>query len=455
MSFSRKVGLIIGIVIVSLVVFFIAGMNLLFQVILPKPYEIKVSTPDEFFDAIDNGATFLRWERYGDFISLENDLDFEGYEIEPQKISWVGRIEGNGYQIKNYVINASEGDNIGMFGVGIALYDLTIDITVNYTGNGTNIGALIGEGEVVLRNVVINATVNAPAATNVGGVVGSCNSSSSTTENLTCNVNVVGMENVGGFMGYYNAEWQRPVFSGITVTGEVKAIKSNAGGIFGLVETSDKKDGATICESVNKSNVSAQGSSGGIVGKGKNLTIDNCKNEGEIVSKSGSAGGIGGYLPYCDISYCINEGKVYSEAPYVGGIAGYLETNSYEAYKGKIYSSNKNSGKIEGNIYVGGLFGYAQGYKILITRNENTGDVSGSSFVGGIIGGLDAGSGTQVTYCSNNANLVCSGSYCAGIIGGIDSLRFWDEADLSNMSTNTTQGLINGNPSTLLYNEED
>ncbi len=470
MSFSRKgnvaakIGGIIVIVIVSFFVLLI-GWSLTINVFVPSiDYKAEVSTAEEFFDACKKVKISRREYKY---VSINADIDCGGRTLFLAGASNIV-IEGNGHKLYNIKVEKTEGDNIGAIytnlgspkssatGNSVTFNNITIEYDINYMGNGECIGFFSSAyGNVYLKGVTFNGSVNAPAATNVGGLFGErLGYGVLQIDNVTSNVNVIGMQNVGGFIGHLD-ECYATQINGAVFTGNLTAIKENAGGIAGLSDNDDAYSDVPMYACVNKGKINGQSNCGGIIGQAHNISLEECVNEGEVRATKGPAGGIAGKLFCTDVGFSTNKGEVFSEASYVGGIAGIVETKNYPQYKGKNFSSNKNSGNVKGNNYVGGIFGCVNGYSMLVTKCENTGDVSGTSFVGGIIGNLKMGTGTQVTYSSNSANLICSGNYCAGIVGGLSALSYWDKLDLSKMSTNTTRGLVNGSPSTNIYNKED
>ena len=232
----------------------------------------------------------------------------------------------------------------------------------------------------------------------------------------------------------------------------VAATASNVGGIAGA--TTD--DGAVFenCESsvVIATPVKASFRIGGIVGLGgKNLTIKNCVNNGEIshaVADMGSAnaiqlGGIVGHLEATgSVIGCTNNGKLIFSGkgtPRIGGMCGYfnnLEEGLFENCTNNaeiLVASNATSGY----NYVGGITGYYGtpvnashvAYKSCVNNGNIThtdGVASTSDRFGGILchcGGtavdVNQPISVEVIDCSNSGNLVCSGATAKNHIGGI------------------------------------
>jgi len=101
---------------------------------------------------------------------------------------------------------------------------------------------------------------------------------------------------------------------------------------------------------------------------------------------------------------------------YVGGIAGMATPES------AIFSKLENSGVIEGEISVGGIFGYFNSTGSMQSDYiSNTGDVKGKIQVGGIFGYANAKTGSMLYSASVQANIE-GGYYVGGIIGRTESI---------------------------------
>ena len=199
-------------------------------------------------------------------------------------------------------------------------------------------------------------------------------------------------------------------------------------GLFGYVV------GGTIKNLGVNGSVTGNQYIGGIVGSGKNCTIENCYNIGEIKGIE-KIGGICGNIDFgSDAKFinCYNAGYVEAFDNYAGGITGfgYLSTirNCYNIgnvtsgyYAGGIAGSGQGGHTIEycyngeGGIVKGGAAGGIVGDNGLIENCYNAGTVEGTddSFsVGGI-----SGSSATITNCYNIGKITGTSENVGGIVG--------------------------------------
>ena len=123
---------------------------------------------------------------------------------------------------------------------------------------------------------------------------------------------------------------------------------------------------------------------GGIIGRAKGSTIENCGNLCAVTAPAGHTGGIVGYAAYMDdssgwITGCYNAGKI-SGGDYAGGIVGthYDDMFIYDCY---------NVGAISGNRAIGGIAG--SGSFVMLFNCYNAGIVvcpGGTATPGGLFG---------------------------------------------------------------------
>lgn len=162
----------------------------------------------------------------------------------------------------------------------------------------------------------------------------------------------------------------------------------------------------------------------------KNVTLENV-----IVKGTSHVGSIAGYAyGTCTISNCGSSGSVSGTANYVGGLIGYADiqkgmiSNSYHSgnvsgaqgvgglvgYQnyGTIVDSYNLSNVTANNYYTGGLVGQAT--NSVYARNFNMGTISGTYMVGGIVG---YGTSSSITNSYNQGEVKSTGNYCGGIVG--------------------------------------
>lgn len=108
--------------------------------------------------------------------------------------------------------------------------------------------------------------------------------------------------------------------SGLNVTGNF-----NYSGLFGYTEGAAIRD-LTVAGKVTSTSTDSSTAVGGIIGRAKGSTIENCGNLCAVTAPAGHTGGIVGYAAYMDdssgwITGCYNAGKI-SGGDYAGGIVG-------------------------------------------------------------------------------------------------------------------------------------
>lgn len=166
--------------------------------------------------------------------------------------------------------------------------------------------------------------------------------------------------------------------SGLNVTGEFAY-----SGLFGYTEGAAIRD-LTVAGKVTSTSTDSSTAVGGIIGRAKGSTIENCGNLCAVTAPAGHTGGIVGYAAYMDdssgwITGCYNAGKI-SGGDYAGGIVGthYDDMFIYDCY---------NVGAISGNLAIGGIAG--SGSFVMLFNCYNAGIVvcpGGTATPGGLFG---------------------------------------------------------------------
>ena len=367
--------------------------------------------------------------------------------------AYVGGYVGRGYSVEKCINNAdiiytSRGSYVG--GIAGYLDHSVADCTNNgkisaYDYVGGISGYIFSGSSVSLLTITNTGDVSGYAY--VGGIAGVWEYSSTfVLTNCENSGNISGTHHIGGICGslHYKTSALLTV-SGMTNTGDVTAVESYAGGLFGYVVGNDQ---SVIEECSSSANISATHTIGGLIGWADNLTLRNSTNEGSTVTATGFLvdgtsnyaylGGYGGRLAHvigcennADINYqslgdrvggiaglvvgdiidCTNNGNISSLASCVGGIVGEIIPLG-EKYTTFNYNNLKNVGNIDGIDSVGGICGrffsnnnntfgelYAES-KIGIANNKchyyilkvyfygvkNYGNIDGVNNVGGVIG---------------------------------------------------------------------
>lgn len=225
-----------------------------------------------------------------------------------------------------------------------------------------------------------------------------------------------------------------------------------------IVNSSSEITGAAVGQAINsmfdtvQNNVpvtSNNNYTGGILGWGDNVTLQNCENLSNITGQE-KTGGIIGEIGNSLIKSASNNGVV-SGTDNVGGIVGLiLSSTSSDESKGIVGTTNGMS--VSGTANVGGIAGKMNGSVLFGAVNEVKGIVtSAGNNVGGIAGSAENSKINAITMVNNIGNIK-GNSYVGGIIGlasnttinGIDS-----NYNVSNSGTvnaeNTDAGGIVGN----------
>lgn len=222
-------------------------------------------------------------------------------------------------------------------GTGLSITDCTVKGTVtvknNYSGG---IAACLTQGSISGCDVQADIT-----STNgyVGGIAGQLTTNSCTIENCSFNGKLSGASNVGGIAGSCGTSSSKVyIIKGCTAAGTI----TSSGGYVG-----------------------------GIAGSGV-ASIYNCENTAEVqyTGTSSSGGYVGGIVGYYsasrgtpEISACINRGTINSNRKWAGGIAGRISSKlvvtSYCANLGTVTAGTTSPAN------AGGICSEAGGSKIL------------------------------------------------------------------------------------------
>ncbi len=321
-----------------------------------------------------------------------------------------GLMNGAGYKV-NLAIDESGTDYVGLFAIigdDAAVRNLTLTGSVkgnHYVGALAGSAAGTDSGRTQISSVYNEANVS--GSTNVGGIVGTANP---TTSNYVV------------------------VLSNVSNSGTVAASSNLAGGIVGYMEDS-RMTGAS-----NRGAVSGADKVGGIVGNMEygNAQVTSVYNDG-TVSGSSQVGGIAGFVEYGGmVEKALNEGAVSSNNGIAGGIVGEIVNGSVTVAgnSGSVTSTGKNN--------VGGIAGKATGSTI--EKTFNTGEVTGSSHVGGMAGYAEQNNHSSVNISNSfNTGNVIGTSATGGIVGYVEDSTSGDSDDLIlNQVYNT--GTVSGSP---------
>lgn len=299
----------------------------------------------------------------GDHYALRYSIDLTGSDQTPigntKDNAFKGKFDGLDNSIFGLSIDNSDnkkGDATGLFGFtdGAIMGNVTLiagNDGVSIQGGDNDTGAFIGHAvNTTVKGV--NSTLKVSGKNNVGGIIGYAeadtgrtysfadasgsvqpDSRSSELSNLTNTGNVSGFSNVGGLVGYMeggklsNDEENRVQYKGSYNLGRITGIdngSNNIGGMIGRAENATV--GGTKNTLINYNTVEGGYNVGGIVGSVENTTVANASNEG-VVKANGFT--IDSYIYHTDKSDWKNNDsalpgthKAEVRAANVGGIVG-------------------------------------------------------------------------------------------------------------------------------------
>lgn len=375
-----------------------------------------------------------------------------GNDIKP----FSGYFDGKNHTISNLTIStnllagaASDYTMLGLFGrvSGGEYKNVNIvnsGIEGTYTAGEVHLGLFMGgsTGRVSLDNITVGANVPVeeegsyvkgtfPQNARVGGVIGSAVTTALT--NLKNYAWIQGNSTyMGGIAGYVSGltENEYNNSSNLYNYGRVKKNDSSSadmGGIFGAAEYTNLEDSANY-------GAVTGAVAGGIVGKMKGGTIENCvNNAGYVEGKAGIGGIVGKILEGVAASVigCTNNGRVATTQESadndsdvrIGGIVGSIDNDNVVTRKkyisgcvnnGQVYDQYRtaDTGSGVGIIRMGGVVGAS--FYAYIIECENNGEVRTPSYeIGGVIGYAAV---TDISKCYNNGK-VQGGSRVGGIFG--------------------------------------
>jgi len=282
-----------------------------------------------------------------------------------------------------------------------------------------------------LGHTISNLTI-ARSSTNYVGLFGSVGSIGTVRHVGLTDVDVTGLDRVGGLVGYNVGN-----ISNSYTTGSVAGSGSYIGGLVGY------NDSNNIKKSYSAATVTGGSSVGGLVGENHNGTVTNSHATGDIKGDAyigGLVGANGG-----DIANSYSTGDIACTRDYTGGLVGYNNgtiTKSYATgvvngeryYTGGLVGWNDvgtitdsyTKSTVTGSIGVGGLVGNNSG---MISNTYSTGFVSGSSNIGGLVG-INNGGTVSKSYWDTQTS---GQQYMIG--GGTDSTYGRTTADMMSYST--------------------
>ena len=411
--------------------------------------KIQPGRSDSNYDGYNqNAGAFVGWTNSSititnttQAVSVSNTTVYRDGTGDAGHAMLIGNSEGeNSTIIKNVI---TEGTVYGSWYtggmVGNTWGSFTAENCINrakVVGNGDNVGGLVGRVGDKKDHASYNSSVSMKNCTNEGSVSNN------------------GKTTAGGLIGWLNNSTYATEISYCTNKGSVTSGKDYAGGIIGA---DDGTKSCTILNANNYGSITAQGRSGGIVGRtrrsinftncinnakitttrtdskeayaggiiGENLdsgklVFTNCVNNGEISNSRDGAGGIiGRMVPAASgatFTNCENNGKITSGTWYVGGMVGLSDNNNPVT----IENCRNNGDILTSTQYVGGIIGRIYG-KLTMKNTVNTKSVTGAQFTAGLCAWIQD-DGCEITNCLNTGTVSTNGnSHGAGILSTVES----------------------------------
>ena len=349
-------------------------------------------------------SNLAEWNK---FVSISSDNNFSGKNFKlmdnigpiTNKIGsygtgFSGIFDGNGHTVTvnwNYDTGTANQGFVGHLNAGGVVKNLTLNgtLTINRTDNDAKIGSFVG---VLSGGSVLNCTSNVAITTKgfcVGGIVGISDNTASYVQNCINNGDITDQS---------------------TTTAN-----HTIGGIVGIASSK-----ITIEDCRNNGDIHGTGVQiGGIIGKSVSSILNNCENYGEISTTSNNT----------------NTGNTG-----IAGIAGLAGTAS-------VFTSCKNYGDVTGSCsMVGGLAGKFDGTSKLISC-ANYADITGLDQVGGMAGrnyGSSSTSFTLIKECINEGTVKATNNTTTTQAGGMSGYAQFAEFEdcINGSSSDSSKGSV-------------
>lgn len=324
---------------------------------------------------------------YGNYFLID-DIECAGFSFTPvgtTNAPFSGTLEGNGYSIRDIVMNDFSATHGGLFGVVQGAYIQNV-VLENFSMTATDyLGTLAGEvrASTTIFNVHATGRVYGAYVYDIGGLIGFIEGASSAVRSIIQNASA-GVEvdaplslSVGGLVGrvYYFVDIVDSSASG-SVFG-----RYDVGGLVGTAVSSNNFSGVWA-----SGHVDGESAAGGLIGEitNSNNWIVYSYATGDVVVRSYDGGGLIGVstAPATQVhqSYATGDVTYLGTDAYsnIGGLIGRLY--------GTITDSYATGDVISHTGYAGGLIGYALTGGVI--NSYSSGWVGGGTIeTGGLIGG--------------------------------------------------------------------
>ena len=363
---------------------------------------------------------------------------YQGYTL-------AGSYDGGGHTITLFYqgTGSDKDNNVGLFTSLIDGAEVkSLNISTLIEGVNENSGALAGScsGNVLVSDVTVAGSIK--GNTNIGAFIGKATGSLK-VQDCRLSATLSGKNYVGGIVGQvYDGAIQVDGFSTSNKNYEttffsVSASENYAGGVAGAIFNSscDIND-VSIYHTVSQEDkdlkvVNAAGEKcGGIAGEATIRGMSAVKDFEIVAPICAGKSYVGGIFGKVECYSKLNVqsctiGAYITAQEYVGGFFGHIKTRGNLAMEGsasrvsnRICQVDNSYIAIEGNKYVGGLYGYIDGdTKIEATTKLNVNITAKSNFAGGIAGKSEW-STIDCTHFSIDPHMIVQGPDAIGGIVG-------------------------------------
>jgi hypothetical protein len=214
------------------------------------------------------GLSNIRNDLFGIY-RLTADIDMTGVNWQPIGTSaapFAGKLDGNGYAIKNLSINLPNQNNVGLFSHNIGILT-NVELSDATVVGKDNTGGLVGFNRALVEGCKITGASAIKGGSNTGGLVGQNNNDGSIRLSYSL-ADVQGGQYTGGLVGYH----YRGLVERCYATGNISGT-SGVGGLVGGIYNNL----ANLRNSFSTGNASGS-TSGGLVGRVVygGVQINNC-----------------------------------------------------------------------------------------------------------------------------------------------------------------------------------
>ena len=357
--------------------------------------------------------------------SLNNGAGFSPigtFIFNTQERAFTGVYDGNGFYIRNLVINRPDSaDYQALFGCiwhGSVMNLNVVDAQISghfYTG--------ILVGFVQNNSSIIKCTTSGlvnSTGSYVGGLAGAVREIIIDSCFSTVTITATGPEEyefcVGGLFG--------DVFCYGSIERSAAEANISANNYYNVGVLIGSCGESTIKSCSATGSVEGRMGVGGFIGNGATCTFDSCFTDASVYSTGSACGGFAGGLSNCDINYSYSFGEVsstgYGDIGGFVGVSGTLPCN---------YRQSFSNSKVESTgIDAGGFIGLAW-QETTAVNCYATGEVDcANNYAGGFIGYIGISSGIEMVNCYSTGKV--SGTIKGGFAGfnksGTFTDCFWD-----------------------------